>query len=97
MTQEQNSGHSNSHICVLVMPLGPHEEECNWWHGGVCDCKPEMIASRAIEHHCHECDYVHSYQGDTPCNCEGYCICERLAGDGCDCIGRVPVKVTDLR
>jgi hypothetical protein len=48
--------------------------------------------SQAIEHHCHEYNYMNSYRGDTPCNCNGYCLCERKADEHCPCINVVPVK-----
>lgn len=76
-----------SPIFVEIDPNAPHDDECNFWHGGVCDCKEIMREAAAREHHCHECDYVNSYSGSTPCNCKGRCICERIAEEGCPCIG----------
>ncbi len=73
-------------IFIDVDPNAPHTEECNFWHGGVCDCTPQMRAALRREH-CHECDYVNSYTGSALCNCRGRCICERLEED-CSCIGR---------
>jgi hypothetical protein len=75
-------------ICIDYDPQGPHREgenECNWWHGGVCDCRPEMVAASAREH-CHECNFVNAYDGATPCNCLGRCICDRE--EDCPCPGR---------
>lgn len=75
-------------ICLDYDPQGSHREggdnECNWWHGGVCDCRPEMVASLAVKQHCHECNFVSCYGGDTPCNCNGRCICARE--EGCPCV-----------
>ena len=69
-------------------PNAPHDEDCGFWHGGFCNCKPEMV--KALETtHCHECDFMHG-SGDNRCNCGGLCICERL--EDCPCIGRVPVQ-----
>lgn len=74
-------------VFVDVDPHAPHKEECSFWHGGTCDCHPAMIASRAVERHCHECDFVNSYSGSAACNCKGFCICERE--EGCPCVGKI--------
>src|SRR5258708_4313716 len=72
-------------ICLDYDPQGPHRDECNWWHGGVCDCRVEMQAAREHDH-CHECDYVNAYDGATPCSCQGFCVCDRE--EGCPCVER---------
>lgn len=71
-------------ICIDYDPLGSHKEDCAWWEGGVCRCRAEMVRSLAVAHHCHECDFVNSYDGATPCNCNGRCICDREGG--CPCV-----------
>lgn len=76
-----------SSVFIDVDPHAPHKEECSFWHGGTCDCHPAMIASRAVERHCHECDFVNSYSGSAACNCKGFCICERE--EGCPCVGKI--------
>lgn len=76
-----------SYLHLNIDPHGPHregEDECNWWHGGICDCHPGMIRSRAVKHHCHECNYVNSHTGSTACNCNGRCICDRE--EDCPCV-----------
>lgn len=75
-------------IFVEVDPNAPHKEDCNFWHGGVCDCTEESKAAMARAH-CHECDWMNSYSGSAICNCRGNCICERL--EGCPCIGKLEV------
>lgn len=73
-------------IFVEVDPNAPHKEDCNFWHGGWCDCNEESRAALARDH-CHECDWMNAYSGSALCNCRGKCICERL--EGCPCIGKL--------
>jgi hypothetical protein len=70
-------------ICVDFDPQGAHAEECGWWHGGVCDCRPLMRLTVAMRH-CHECDFLNAYDGATPCSCKGICVCER--DTDCPCV-----------
>jgi hypothetical protein len=77
-------------VIIDVDPNASHDEDCGFWEGGACRCKPEMAA--ALEHdHCHECDFMHG-SGYNRCNCGGYCICERLEEEGCPCVGSIPVR-----
>lgn len=76
---------------IDIDPNAPHDEDCGFWHGGCCTCKPEM--RRALEiTHCHECDFVHG-SGLNRCICNGFCFCQRE--EGCPCIDRVPVNPAD--
>jgi hypothetical protein len=77
-------------VFIDVDPNAPHDEDCGFWHGFACRCKPEMEKALHV-HHCHECDFEHG-SGYNRCNCHGFCICERLIEENCPCIGTVPVK-----
>jgi hypothetical protein len=78
-------------ICIDYDPAGAHAEECGWWHGGVCDCRPSMVLASAMRH-CHECDFANGYDGATPCSCGGFCACGRE--DGCPCVeGELPRRL----
>lgn len=70
-------------IHILYDPKGGHDEDCNWQHGGLCNCRPEMVLAAATRH-CHECDFVNNYSGSSPCSCKGFCVCDRE--HGCPCI-----------
>jgi hypothetical protein len=41
---------------IFIDVAGAHEDECSFWHGGDCDCTPEMQAARTREHH-QDCDW----------------------------------------
>jgi hypothetical protein len=77
-------------VFIDIDPNAPHDEDCGFWHGFACRCKPEMEKALHV-HHCHECDFEHG-SGYNRCNCHGFCICERLIEENCPCIGTVPVK-----
>lgn len=55
-------------ICIDFDPQGVHDDECSWWHGGVCNCRPAMRAALAVDHG-PECDFRWAYDGATPCSC----------------------------
>lgn len=77
---------AESAIFIDVDPYAPHDEDCAFWDGGFCQCKPE--AREALERtHCHECDFVNAVGMGARCNCVGKCICERL--EGCPCVGHL--------
>jgi hypothetical protein len=78
---------------VNIDPNAPHDEDCGFWHGGACVCKPEMRDALEREH-CHECDLLHG-SGYNRCNCLGKCICDRE--EGCPCVGRLPAPVEAIR
>jgi hypothetical protein len=86
---------SEHFICVTADPNAPHDEDCGFWHGFACRCKPEMEAALHTEH-CHECDFLHG-SGYNRCNCLGKCICDRLEEEGCPCIGRLPAPTVEMR
>lgn len=77
-------------IFIDIDPNAPHDEDCGFWSGFACRCKPEMEKALDV-HHCHECDFEHG-SGYNRCNCHGLCICERLIEENCPCIGTVPIK-----
>lgn len=79
-------------MLVDVDPNAPHDEDCGFWHGFSCACKPEMCRAMEIDH-CHECDYLHG-SGYNRCSCNGECVCEREPG--CPCIGVLSAPVVQI-
>lgn len=69
-------------LFIDVDPNAPHDEDCGFWHGFACQCKPEMKKALYMSH-CTECDFQHG-SGYNRCNCGGYCLYPSDAEHECE-------------
>lgn len=92
MTPDRDEHGRSGHIFVDIDSNAPHDEDCWFWEGGACVCKPEMRRAMEVDH-CHECDYLHG-SGYNRCSCDGKCVCDREPG--CPCVGLLDAPLKEL-